>query len=279
MTPTIARDPASTAAKRALLSIAAAVGCVALSGCPRNTGVPEGQDPEKFSRAEYDVARDEWKNHRLRSAMDHAQRASRADEGHAEAHNFVAILYMAICQEEGDCRWPEAEAYARKSIASDATYLDAKKTLATILLQQKKWDDAIKVLDPLAKDILYKTPELAWYDLGAAYLGKGQPDQAIEALSRAIALKPGFCWVHWRLGLAYELKSDFGKAEDELVKATDLDVVQCRNNQEAYVARARVRARQHKCDLAKQDWELCVKIAPATPSGKECTQAILKGCV
>jgi type IV pilus assembly protein PilF len=273
------RPTESSARVRAVGALAVVVATASgLVGCPHKGPVPEGQDPEKFSRAEYDVARDEWKHARLRSAMDHAQRASAADEGNAEAHNFVALLYMAICQDEGDCRWSEAEKFARKAVAADGSYLDGRHTLGSVLLQQSKWDEAITVLDPLAKDILYKTPELAWYDLGAAYLGKGQPDQAIEALSRAIALKPTFCWVHWRMGLAFEKKGDFARAEDELGKAVEPEAPACRNLQDAYEARARVRKHLGKCDDAKADAELCVKLAPSKPAGRACAQTVIARC-
>src|SRR5688572_21563533 len=88
-----------------------------LAGCPRQAnGVPNGADPEKVSRAEFDLAQDDWKNGRIRASMDHAQKASNADEAHAEAHHFVAILYMALCQLENDCRWDEAEKFARKAV-------------------------------------------------------------------------------------------------------------------------------------------------------------------
>ncbi|MGZ5970476.1 MAG: tetratricopeptide repeat protein [Polyangiales bacterium] len=251
---------------------------LALSACaPRtsaNNGVPNGADPEKVSRAEYDLASDDWKHGRLRGAMEHALKASAADEGHAEAHHFVAILYMALCQTEGDCRWEEAEKYARKAVAADAEFRPARHTLGVILIQEKKYDEAIGVLRPLAEDILYKTPELAWYDLGGAYLEKGDADQAIDALSKAIALKPTFCWANFRLGLAFEKKGLWEKAEDELTRAVEPEEPQCKNLQDAYQARARVRAKVGKKDLAKQDLQVCTNLSPATPAGRSCSASL-----
>jgi type IV pilus assembly protein PilF len=241
------------------------------AGCVRATnGVPAGADPEKVSRAEFDLAQDDWKHGRLRSAMEHAQKASNADDGHAEAHHFVAILYMALCQMEGDCRWDEAEKYARKAVNADAEFRPARHTLGVILIQEKKYDDAIVILRPLAEDILYKTPELAWYDLGGAHLNKGDVDHAIEALTKAVALKPTFCWANYRLGLAWEKKGEIMKAETELTNAVEPADPACRNLQDAYEARGRVREKIGKRELAKQDYELCAKLSMATPAGKVC---------
>lgn len=242
-----------------------------LSGCFRAAnGVPAGADPEKVSRAEFDLAQDEWKHGRVRAAMEHAQKASNADENHAEAHHFVAILYMALCQLENDCRWDEAEKYARKAVGADAEYRPAKHTLGVILIQEKKFDEAIVILRPLAEDILYKTPELAWYDLGGAHLEKGDADHAIEALTKAVALKPTFCWANYRLGLAWEKKGVMEKAETELSTALEPADPACRNLQDAYEARGRIREKTGRRDLAKQDYELCVKLSITTPAGKSC---------
>ncbi len=261
-----------------VLSAALVLACVAANvGCHHNPpGVPAGADPEKVSRAEFDLAQDDWKHGRLRSAMDHAQKASAADEAHAEAHHFVSILYMALCQTEGDCRWEEAEKYARKAVSADAEYRPAKHTLGVVLIHQKKLDEAIAILGPLAEDILYKTPELAWYDLGGAYLEKGDADRAVDALSRAVALKPTFCWANYRLGLAYEKKMSLVQAEEELTKAVEPDTPSCRFLQDAYEARARVRARLGKKDGARQDWQDCAKLSIATPSGKACVTMLKK---
>jgi type IV pilus assembly protein PilF len=247
---------------------------LALAACVRTTnGVPAGADPEKVSKAEFDLAQDEWKHGRVRAAMDHAQKASAADDGHAEAHHFVSILYMALCQLETDCRWNEAEKYARKAVTADVEYRPAKHTLGVILIQQKKFDEAIAILRPLAEDIIYKTPELAWYDLGGAHLEKGEPDHAIDAFTKALALKPSFCWANYRLGLAWEKKGALDKAETELSNAVEPADPACRNLQDAYEARGRVRERIGRKSLAKRDYELCAQLSTATPAGKTCFAA------
>ncbi|GAC1359326.1 MAG: hypothetical protein NVSMB47_12170 [Polyangiales bacterium] len=270
--PQPAAAPPLARSSSSLRSVASAIGIAALAfSCakPAN-GVPVGQDPEKVSRAEYDLAQDEWRHGRLRSSMEHAVRASETDEMHAEAQHFVAILYLALCQIENDCRFDQAEIYARKSVAADPEYRAAKHTLGIILIEEHKYDAAIAILQPLAEDIIYKTPELAWYDLGGAFLGKGDADRAIDALSKAIALKPNFCWANYRLGLAYERKGVLEVAASELSKAVQPTDPACRNLQDAYQARGRVLARLGKKTEARADFTTCTKLDPATPAGKVC---------
>jgi Tfp pilus assembly protein PilF len=245
-----------------------------LAACAPASKFPEGVDPEKVSRSEYDLAQDEWRNGRLRSAMDHAMKASNADENHAEAHHFVAILYLAICQIENDCRFDKAEEFSRKAIAADPEYRPARHTLGIVLIHEKKYDEAVDVLRLLAEDIIYKTPELAWYDLGGAYLAKGESDKAIDALHRALALKPDFCWANYRLGLAFEAKGDLTHAHEELSHAVEPADPACHNLQDAYEARGRVRGRIGQKVLARQDYETCAKISTSTAAGKTCAKML-----
>lgn len=252
----------------------ALAGALAGSACvPTRGSVAPGQDPERVSRAEYDVAQDEWQHGRLRPAMQHAMRASEVDEGHADAHHFVAILYLALCQIENDCRLGDAEIFARKAVKADPENRPARHTLGLLLVQQKKWDEAVAVLRPLAEDITYRTPELAWYDLGGAYLGRGEYELAIDSLTKALALKPGFCWANYRLGLVYEKKGDLGRAVEELSKAVEPAAPACRNLQDAYEARGRMQRRLGKEDAARRDFETCAKLGVTTSAGKTCEVA------
>jgi tetratricopeptide (TPR) repeat protein len=258
-----------SAARAAALSVA-----LAASGCfASGANLPAGQDPEKVSLAEYDVARDEWSHGRIRPAMAHAMRASEVDENHADAHHFVAFLYLALCQTENDCRLEEAEKFAKKALKADPENRAARHTLGVILVQEKKWDEAIATLRPLAEDVTYRTPELAWYDLGGAYLGRGDLDRAIEAETKALALKPGFCWANYRMGLAYEKKGDLPHAIDELSKAVEPDAPACRNLQDAYEARARLQRKIGKEEEAHRDYETCAKLGATTVIGRTCTTA------
>ncbi len=255
--------------------IAALTLALAGAGCfATQPDVPEGQGADKVSRAEYDVATDEWSHGRMRSAMAHAMRASDLDETYADAHHLVAILYLALCQTENDCRLEEAERYARKALKADPDHRAARHTLGVILVQERKFDKAIEVLRPLAEDITYRTPELAWYDLGGAYLGRGDVERAIEAETKALALRPAFCWANYRLGLAYEKRGDYPRAIDELSKAVEPVAPACRNLQDAYEARGRLQRKVGHEDEAKRDFETCAKLGASTESGRVCTAAV-----
>ena len=49
---------------------------------------------------------------------------------------------------------------------ADDGYRDAKNLLGQVLIDEKKYPEAITVLEPLTKDQAYAFPHLAWGNLG-----------------------------------------------------------------------------------------------------------------
>jgi type IV pilus assembly protein PilF len=228
---------------------------------------------EQRGLAEYDLARDAFQNRRFREALDHIQKALKLDDDNADAAYLGAMVMLQFCAlgaTSTDCRFNEAEAYAKQALAASPEHRDAKNTLGVILIHGKRYEEAIAILKPLANDILYLTPENAWGNLGWAYLERGSADEAIDALRRAVAAQPLFCVGHYRLGLAYEKKGDLALSREALSKAVDTDRRECKSLQEAFSARARVLGKQGFKDEARADLQRCREIASATPVGQRC---------
>lgn len=257
--------PTTLLAPIALALVVSAMGCAGSRG--------RGADPEKQSDSEYDLARELFMNrHDARGALAHAQKATELNDENAEALHFTALIYLYFCtQTPPDCRLPEAEKNARRAVQVRPEFREAQNTLGVVLTQEKRYDEAIAVLKPLANDILYQTPWDAWGNLGLAYLEKGKFDEAIEALRRSVAAEPLFCVGNYRLGLAYEKKGDLLAAREALSRAIETDRAECRGLQDAFEARARVLSQTKNCPDARGDWERCRQIAANSPTGLRCT--------
>ncbi len=229
------------------------------------------EDPK--ARAEYDLARVAFQSGSLREALSHVQDSLHIDNGDAEVHYLGAVILLAFCAKDEtstDCRFVEAERHARQALETAPEMRDAKNVLGVILVHEKKYDDAVAVLKPLAEDILYASPEKAWGNLGWAYLSRGNTDEAIVALRRALAAEPRFCVGNYRLGLAYEKKGEFSLAQEAFTKALETDRSECKQLQDGYAARARVAVRAGSTDLVRADLERCRDSGPATAVGKRC---------
>jgi type IV pilus assembly protein PilF len=252
------------------------VALVLLGGCTRGGRGASGPDTERQSDAEYDVARDLYlSRHDPRGALEHVQKAIELNDQNADAFHFEALIYLYFCSASAfECHLSEAEAAARRAVKIRSDFREAQNTLGVILIQQKKYDGAIAVLQPLAADILYQTPWDAWGNLGLAYLEKGRIDDAIEALRRSIAGEPRFCVGNFRLGLAYEKKGDLSAAREAFSRALETDRPECQQLQDAFEARARVYSKSKNCDLARGDWEKCQRISMDSPAGQRCTASL-----
>jgi type IV pilus assembly protein PilF len=228
------------------------------------------------SIAEYDVARDHFAKGQLRESLTKVEEALELDDTNADAAYLGAVIMLAFCARDAassDCRFESAEKYARKALEANAEMRDAKNTLGVILVHQRRYDEAIAVLKPLAEDIFYGAPHNSWGNLGWAYLEKGQADLAIDALRRAIAAQPNFCVGHYRLGLAFEKKGELQAAREAYSRAVEVDRPECKKLQDAWEARARVALRQGAAEDARADFQHCEELAPQSAVGRRCAAA------
>lgn len=241
----------------------------ALLACgPKTVG-----DPSRISESEYDVAADLWwRQHQPREALDHALRAVELDEQNADAAHLVSLIYLEFCQNSkiGECRLSEAERYVRRAITADPHSLEAQNTLAVILVHQKRYEEAISVLQPITTNILYATPEIAWGNLGWAYLESRNFDKAVNALSRAVAAEPRFCVGNYRLGVAYHRLGQLASARDALDRALETAAPGCGALQDAYLERAQVHLELGELELSRADLDRCIGLDKQNLAGRSC---------
>jgi type IV pilus assembly protein PilF len=250
---------------------------LSVPACSRGgRGANNAADSERQSEAEYDVARDLFlMRHDPRGALGHAQKAVEMNDGNADAHHLVALIYLYFCSVSAlDCRYPEAEKSARQAVKLRADFREAQNTLGVILIHEKRYDEAIAVLDPLAHDILYQNPWDAWGNLGFAYLEKGKLEDAVTALQHSVTAEPRYCVANYRLGLALEKKGDLDAARKAFSQAVETNRPECQSLQDAFEARARVYSKSKNCELARGDWEKCREISPDSPAGLRCVASL-----
>lgn len=256
--------PFAGAARAALLVLAGVAGCGAAQG---------GSGGDQQSLAEYDIARDDFQKGRLREALGHVETSLSMNGDNAEAAYLGAAIMLAFCaqdQRSSDCRFDKAEKFARQALDANPDLRDAKNLLGVVLVHERRYDEAIAILKPLANDILYGSPEKSWGNLGWAYFERGRTDEAIDALHRAVAAQPLFCVGHYRLGLAYEKKGELSAARESFTKAVDAKSPECQRMQDAFDARARVAIKQGLRDEARADLEKCRDLASSTAVGQRC---------
>ncbi len=246
--------------------------CVAGPGC-----MGQSEEDIKVAQAEYGLANDAFGRGAYREALDHVEKAIETDESNVDAAYLGAMIHLVFCANDEtspDCRYDDAERYVRLALEHDPEMRDAVNALGVILVHQGRPAEAVAVLEPLSKDMLYRSPEKAWGNLGWAYLEAGEIDKAIPALKRAIAAQPLFCVGHYRLGLAYEKQREYAAARQAFSRALSIEEGACGRLQAAYQARARVAMRLGMAAQTRQDLERCRELAAITPIGQACAREL-----
>ncbi len=255
-----------------------AIVCLALSALTAACAAGEPNPEEvKRGRAEYELAMDAFKRGSYRESLAHVRTAIEHDEDNADADYLGAMIMLVFCADDPtspDCRYNEAEQYIRKALEADPQMRDAKNSLGVILIHRGHPKEAIEVLEPLSQDMIYRSPEKAWGNLGWAYLEADRIPEAISALERSVAAQPLFCVGHYRLGLAYEKKKEYGAARQAFTRALSIEEGGCSRLQAAFLGRARVQKQLGQRAEARKDYEQCREIAASTPTGRECAAGL-----
>jgi len=116
----------------------------------------------------------------LPMAMQELAKASDLDPGNAEVDMVLGLAY----KERGDMS--KAEDYFRRAIDKRPEYADARNNLGIVLAGRKAWNEAIREFEAAAANVMYTTPERAYFNLGEVYRAKGDPTNAEGAYRRAM---------------------------------------------------------------------------------------------
>ena len=116
----------------------------------------------------------------LPMAMRELTKASELDPGNADVEMVLGLVYQA----RGDMS--KAEEHLRRAIDMNPGYADARNNLGIVLAGRKEWDEAIRQFEAAAANVMYATPERAYFNVGEAYRAKGDPANAEEAYRRAL---------------------------------------------------------------------------------------------
>ncbi len=116
----------------------------------------------------------------LPMAMRELAKASELDPENAEVDMVLGLAYQA----RGDLS--KAEEHLRRAIDKNPDYADARNNLGSVLAGRKAWNEAIREFEAAAANVMYTTPERAYFNLGETYRSKGDPANAERSYRRAL---------------------------------------------------------------------------------------------
>lgn len=171
-----------------------------LAGC---AGPSPDRKKEASARMQMGVTYLQQRN--LPAAMRELSKASELDPENAEIDMMLGLAY----QSRGDLE--KAEEYLRIAIGKKPDSAEAHNNLGNLMSRLGRGDEAIREYEQAAANVLYPTPEYAYYNMGREYFRRKELDKAEEKYGRAIALNPSFLDAYRGLAM---VQGGRGKWED-----------------------------------------------------------------
>lgn len=233
-------------------------------------GAKVSDEDMRASKRFYDAAYVAWFEERDNlEAIRHLTRAVEADPTNDQAQYLLGTLRLGRGELE------EAEKHLRATLelrdeTQPSERAEAQNSLGVLLIHKKQYAEAIEHLKAASSEVLNREPWLAMGNLGWAYNEMGEYDKAIEILRRALFDQPLFCVGKYRLGEAYYKKGEYEKAEVNLNGAVSVKEGNCDSMQEAHQMLGMTYLRLGREDEARQSFERCCELDPASDIGVEC---------
>ena len=139
----------------------------------------------------------------LPAAMRELTRAAELDPENAEIDMILGLAYQA----RGDLG--EAEDYMRMAIRKKPDYAEAHNNLGFLLSLQGKSEEAIREYQMAASNVLYPTPEYAYYNMGKEYVRLKDLGKAEAMYRRAIGLNPSLVDAYRGLAMVQAEKGEW----------------------------------------------------------------------
>ena len=169
------------------------------------------------AKATYEQAVRNLSENRLALGMAALKEALQLDPDNAQYHNTLGLVLLNLG------RAPEAQVEFQTAVDLDKNSPDIQHNLGISLAQQNRYPDAIEAYKKALSFPTYTTPEVAYYNMGEAYIRLGKPQEAQESFRAAIQLEPTMVAAHYGLGLALSQGGRRDDAKAAFRQARDLD--------------------------------------------------------
>ncbi|MCM0081586.1 tetratricopeptide repeat protein [Geomonas sp. Red32] len=157
-----------------------------------------------------------------------------------------------------------AEKKYLRALKLKENYSEARNNLGVDYLEMKRWDAAIAQFKQVQEDIFYADQGSAAINLGLAYFGKGDYDQALAELRGSVSKNPSDPRARLNLGRVYFALNRTELAIEQYKKAVSLNS----SYAAAYYHLGLAYMKQNESREAREAFREVVKLAPDSENGQ-----------
>ena len=115
-----------------------------------------------------------------------------------------------VCRNLG--KYDLALQYFNQALKLKPDFPEARNNMGTVYLLMKEWDKAIFCFKEAADNMLYKTPQYAYNNMGTAYFNKGDYRKALENYQLAVKTAGSYFVAYLNLARVYDVLGEEDKA-------------------------------------------------------------------
>ena len=183
------------------------------------------------------------------SAMREFDKAIEMDPEMSEAWHAKGVLLHVVFG-----RIDEARAAYLKALELNPRFSEAKCNLGNLYIDEKRYEDAIKMYEEALNDMLYPTPFIAQGNLGWALFKKGDVPQALDHIKASVTLNPKFCLGYKNLGNIYDEQGNLPEACHNYAKYRE----SCTDLADAHMREAVCLTKIGQLEPAKKAFDVCI---------------------
>lgn len=131
----------------------------------------------------------------LPAAMRELSKAAELDPANPDIDISLGLAYQA----RGDLR--DAEKHFRSAIRKKPDYAEAHNNLGIVLSRTGRGDEAISEFEAAVANVMYPTPEAAYFNMGEEYRSRGDMKKAEEMYRRSISMNNRYVVAYTRVAL------------------------------------------------------------------------------
>ena len=235
---------------------------ILFTGCAENKVVAGKEKARAMENMGITLAR----QGKLRAGLEQLLKAAELDPENPDLHHGIALVYRDLGEYQLSLQ------HFKKALALKPQFSEAQNNLGTLYLLMRKWDLAIECFQTAVKNIIYKTPEIAYNNMGYAYYNKGEYEKAINHYNMALRSSPSYAGCHANLGLAYEAI----KRWEEAIEAYRKSIRYVPENPTPHFRLGKLYYELNRRDEAKETLKQFLSLAPEGPDAKEAKELLRK---
>lgn len=184
-------------------------------------------------------------------AYENLFKAIKLDSENKDLHNLLGLTYLYDGKED------RAIKSFKRAIEIDSTYSEAYNHLGIVYSEKEEFDKAVIQFNKALDNLTYKTPWIAYTNLGKAYIIMGKEKKAVKALTRSLSKNSRQCIPYQLLGKIYSSHNDFDNAELNYQNTLKY----CNDKAHEYFNLGLLYMQYKKYKDSKESLNLCVKEA------------------